>query len=422
MPARPWSVRLVALVALVALSGCATITGAATTTTTTGPVRAVSSTSDSVDSPVGVDGSLATFYQTPDPLPPGPPGAVIRSMVIPSGGLLPNGAVAYRILYHSLSLTGADIAVSGMVVVPGGPAPASGFPIVSWAHGTTGLADECAPSVGGYLSIPLLSSLLDNHDIVAATDYEGLGTAGIHPYLVGQSEAQGVLDAARAARSLVGPSASNKVAVLGYSQGGQAALFASQIAASYAPELSLAGAASVSPVTSLDEFVPAGADAGGDQTAVYAVMALDAWSDTYGNLSLSSELTPAALRHASTITTECSGPLAAEYDSTAAAQLFAQGWAQNASLQSDVVQNEPGRFPTATPLLVVEGTMDTLTPYSTVSTFVSDALCRSEDDTVQYLTVAGAGHDGAMVEAEPAIQQWLEDRLGGKPPSDTCSR
>ena len=92
--------------------------------------------------------------------------------------------------------------------------------------------------------------------IVAATDYQGLGTPGSSPYLVGHSEAQGVLDAARAARNLVGDAASNTVVVLGYSQGGQAALFAGQIAQSYAPELYLAGVAAVAPVTSLTELAP----------------------------------------------------------------------------------------------------------------------------------------------------------------------
>ncbi|HEX7443392.1 MAG TPA: lipase family protein, partial [Acidimicrobiales bacterium] len=170
-------------------------------------------------------GSPAAFYRTPGPLPQEPPGAIVRSVVIPSAGLLPGGATAYRVLYHSQSIAGADIAVSGVVVVPGGTPPPGGFPIVAWAHGTTGLSDQCAPSLGGFASIPSLTAFLDRGMIVAATDYEGLGTPGIHPYLVGQSEAQSVLDSARAARNLAGVTASNQVAVVGYSQGGQAALF-----------------------------------------------------------------------------------------------------------------------------------------------------------------------------------------------------
>ena len=120
----------------------------------------------------------------------------------------------------------------------GASAPAGGTnrprPVVTWAHGTTGVADRCA-----------LSQLPDRSRaaavrrrpragagyVVAATDYEGLGTEGVHPYLVGQSEGRGVLDAARAARDLRAAGAGKQVLVLGHSQGGQAALFAGELAA-----------------------------------------------------------------------------------------------------------------------------------------------------------------------------------------------
>ena len=131
--------------------------------------------------------------------------------------------------------------------------------------------------------------------IVVATDYQGLGTPGIHPYLVGQSEAQGVLDAARAARNLEGRAASNTVVVIGYSQGGQAALFAGQIAQSYAPELYLAGVVAIGPVTSVTELAPTVPGDGTDADAGFAATALYAWSATYGNLPLASVFTHAAL-------------------------------------------------------------------------------------------------------------------------------
>ena len=101
--------------------------------------------SDGGTSPISGGGGahlLATLYKVPVPLGSAPPGAIIRSGVIGTAGRLPTGATAYRILYHSESDAGADIAVSGMVIVPGGRPPAGGFPIVSWAHGTTGVADD----------------------------------------------------------------------------------------------------------------------------------------------------------------------------------------------------------------------------------------------------------------------------------------
>ena len=88
--------------------------------------------------------------------------------------------------------------------------------------------------------------------VVAATDYEGLGTPGVHPYLVGESEGRGVLDAARAAKALAATDAGDQVLVFGHSQGGQAALFAGELAASYAPELTVLGVAAAAPAADVE--------------------------------------------------------------------------------------------------------------------------------------------------------------------------
>ena len=78
----------------------------------------------------------------PSPLPAAAPGALIRAEPIGA----PAGARAWRILYHSRALDGRDVAESGLVVAPTGPVPPGGRPVMSWAHGTSGLADTCAPS------------------------------------------------------------------------------------------------------------------------------------------------------------------------------------------------------------------------------------------------------------------------------------
>lgn len=408
-----WSTRIVAGLSMAALAGCTTLTGAATPGNTVPPAGTTAGAGT-------VDGSLAAFYKVPSPLEPAPAGTIIRSMVIPSDGLVAQGATAYRVLYHSESITGTDIGASGMIVVPGGAPPTGGFPVVTWAHGTTGQAHQCAPSLDGVTSIPLVNALLDRRVIVAATDYQGLGASGVQPYLVGQSEAQAVLDAASAARDLVGSESSNEVVVLGYSQGGQAALFASQIAPAYAPDLTVAGAVAAAPVTSLDEFVPPGIGSGDDPSSVYALIALDAWSMVYGNLELPAMLTPAALRLASMIPLECSGALAASVDTTGTGQLFQPGWDQSPWLEADMLENQPGRSPSASPLLVVAGTKDTLTPYPTISAFVTDALCRADRDTVKFVSLPDTGHGAVMTNGTLVILQWISDRLSGAQPTDSC--
>ena len=39
--------------------------------------------------------------------------------------------------------------MSGTLTVPKGKAPKGGWPVIAWAHGTTGIADSCAPSREG---------------------------------------------------------------------------------------------------------------------------------------------------------------------------------------------------------------------------------------------------------------------------------
>ena len=117
--------------------------------------------------------------------------------------------------------------------------------VVAWAHGTTGVARQCAPSLypAALRWIPGLANAIGRGYVVAATDYPGLGTVGVHPYLIGESEGRAVLDSVRAARHLDGAGANEHFAVWGHSQGGHAVLFAGALAPRYAPELRLAGVA-----------------------------------------------------------------------------------------------------------------------------------------------------------------------------------
>src|SRR4051794_17280773 len=83
--------------------------------------------------PAGAADPLPAFYTVPDPLPAGAPGEIIKSEQVDAPGL--HGTM-WRVMYHSQSIQGADIAVTGLVAVPGTTPPAGGFNVVSWAHGT----------------------------------------------------------------------------------------------------------------------------------------------------------------------------------------------------------------------------------------------------------------------------------------------
>ena len=147
------------------------------------------------------------FYGVPDGVPAAEPGRLVRTELLDA----PGGVQGWRVLYHSTSVDGRDIVVSGLVFAPAGPA-AGPRPVVAWGHGSVGLGDSCAPSrsPGDLIGSSILSELLRRGYVVAATDYEGLGTPGSHPWLVGQSEGRGVLDSVRAARQIPEASAGNR--------------------------------------------------------------------------------------------------------------------------------------------------------------------------------------------------------------------
>ena len=89
---------------------------------------------------------LTSFYNSPHPLPPGKPGELIRSEPVDQYNL-PYELSALRILYHSRTTRGEDVAVSAVVLVPDGKPPATGWPVIAWSHDFRGLARQCAPSL-----------------------------------------------------------------------------------------------------------------------------------------------------------------------------------------------------------------------------------------------------------------------------------
>ena len=178
------------------------------------------------------------FYKPPSHLSGSGHGGLIWARKL-SGKAALHGASSNRlVLYRSTGVKGKAVAVSGTVSVPKGHAPKGGWPVITWGHGTTGIADACAPSRDGAsnpahtlisYAYPLLQRWLKAGYAVVRTDYEGLGTPGDHPFLIGRSEGYSMLDAVRAARKL-DKTLGRRVVIAGHSQGGQAALWAASLA------------------------------------------------------------------------------------------------------------------------------------------------------------------------------------------------
>jgi len=192
------------------------------------------------------------FYIPPTSLPPGSPGDIIKSRSTSYGAVDQDKSKhsMWQVMYRSTDTKGDPVAITGSVIVPKEPWAGTGLrPVVSYAVGTRGLGDNCAPSYtladGFDYERGFINSLLSEGWAVAITDYQGLGTPGAHTYLIGPVMGSAVLDMARVAMNLdeAGLDANAPVGIMGYSEGGGAAGWAAEMAASYAPELNLVGTA-----------------------------------------------------------------------------------------------------------------------------------------------------------------------------------
>ncbi|MBW2271053.1 MAG: hypothetical protein JRH16_21065 [Deltaproteobacteria bacterium] len=205
------------------------------------------------------DGGVPAFY-TFESRVPGTPGQMLRSESSEARLVLEQAAGAERFLYTSTEGIDGEtpIVVSGEVQFPKGDAPEGGWPIVAWAHGSVGVADVCAPSLRGRSrrDHAYLNGYLEAGFAIVATDYQGLGTAGPHPYLTLRPVGYGVLDSVRAALARY-PQLANRVFVVGQSQGSQATLAAAYWAPLYAPEVELLGAVATGLAASIAEDHPA---------------------------------------------------------------------------------------------------------------------------------------------------------------------
>ena len=333
----------------------------------------------------------------------------------------PAGAKAWRILYASTDPDGHPIAVSGVVIAPDLPAPAAGRYVLAWAHPTTGVADACAPSIApDFLdTIPHLPALVALDWVVVATDYPGLGTPGVHPYLVGESEGRAVLDSVRAAANVEKSGAGKRFAVWGHSQGGHAALFAGQLAASYAPELALSGVAAIAPATELSELLEDDlSTVGGPILPSYSLWT---WSRFYG-ISIETAASPLAVRIIDEIASDCIETRDEVYrvgfDSFALPSPFlVEGAIDRDPWKSLLERNRPGASRIPAPVYVAQGDQDVVVRPSVTADYVA-GLCR-QGQTVKFERMAGEGHmRAARVSASSAIS-WLRARFdGAKAPND----
>jgi len=361
------------------------------------------------------------FYAPPSPLPGKKHGDLIWARTLTGAAVAPGASKTKVVLYRSQGVDGKADVVSGIVSVPKGKAPKKGWPVITYAHGTTGIADQCAPSrdVAGtpvhlynaYI-LPLVSRWLKAGYAVVRTDYEGLGTPGVHPYLIGNSEGRATLDIARAAREL-DPRLSKTTIISGHSQGGHAALFAAALAPRWTPELKLRGTVAFAPASHLDDQIPLTSiltTPGGGLSGLIADIGRGIVTAN-PSFDLGAVLSDQANALYPQTETQCLPELSAptSFGGLAPKAIFKDG-ADLAPLAKLLDVQDPSHLKIKTPLLIDQGSADgTVIPVFTDQ--LTAELAKNGAKSLTYKKYPGVDHAGIVTAAAKDATTWIAKHL-----------
>jgi hypothetical protein len=319
-------------------------------------------------------------------------------------------------MYLSESVAGDPIAVTGLASVPTAKAPEDGRPIITIAHGTTGIDDSCSPSVNGEnAEMSLVASKAADTALIAATDYEGLGTPGRHPYLVGESEGRGTIDAALAAGELPDADPGTKLGIVGYSQGGHGALWANQVASEWAPDLDVVGTFSGAPASEIGVIISAAPRVKG-----FGLMVIAGIKAAYPEVDLSEILTPAGQKALEVVDEGCVREIF-KAATGAKEDLFVPDGGQSPEWSKLGKAQDAGTEKTNdAPILLIHSNED-----ATVPTFFIDQVEKrmcANGQVVQRIDLDEGGHTQAAVPAYAEAMDWIQSLFQGDTSvvEDTC--
>ncbi|MFE0101629.1 lipase family protein [Streptomyces sp. NPDC059009] len=336
---------------------------------------------------------------------------------------VPTPTKAWKITYRSTSANGRPNAVSGTVIVPddGRTTPR---PLITYAVGTVGLGDKCAPSAGfpggTTAEAPLVNAALVRGYAVVVTDYEGLGTPGDHTYMVAKAQGSAVLDAARAAQrhpeaAQYGVDATAPVGIMGYSQGGGASAKAAEMAASYAPELKVKGTASGGVPADLAKVADS---LEGSDSAGYLLMSAVGLNAADPALHLDKYLNDEGRKLADVVRNECVGTALEAgrgktiEDVTTSNPLERRDW-QRAIAKQFIGSKRP-----SAPTFLYHGDADETIPYAVGQKLRADWCAKGH--AVEWKSFAGQSHVGTAIQGNGPALEWLGQRFAGQPTSGNC--
>ena len=328
------------------------------------------------------------FYNPPGDTPKRP-GVLLRHEPL-RGGTLPNGMQGWRILYTTTvddNVHATAVAtVFAPVTMPAGPRP-----VITWAHGTTGVMRRCMPSLlsSPTEGIPARDQIVRAGWVVVATDYSFVEDSGPHPYLIGEGEARSLLDSVRAARQMPELKLDTRTVVWGHSQGGHAALWTGIIGPRYAPEVEIAGVAAIAPAANIKDILSMSI-ATDKRLGPYLALS---YSRFYPDVVFDNAIRPEALEASRRIVFLCGvlppedpdriAKLAASFDGPALAL------GTNKALEARLDQNTANGA-IAAPVVIAQGQADVVVPEPATAAFVAKRC--ADGQRMAYWTFKGIDH------------------------------
>lgn len=321
-------------------------------------------------------------------------------------------AISKLMTYKMLGVDGKEVNATALVFTPKTAAPVGGWPIVVWAHGTTGVADKCAPSAQGLQGTEaLLKLLLAQGYVVVAPDYEGLGSVGNHPFLNLKSEAFSITDAVVATRNYLKAqnlAVSDKWVSIGHSQGGHAVLGAAQYAVR--AQLDYKGTVAIAPASNLALILSVG-EAQAAQKPLPEQIGMLAQLDTYTSLivagmqgykttvSYSQVFQPDTAKIAPVAEAECGGTVGLALGkgmqdyaqgSIGMGSLQGYGRTQSKFMEIPVIQeflekgSQPGLVKLNQKVIIYQGEADTTVP--SAATDILNGAMQNKGSSVTYIS------------------------------------
>ena len=331
---------------------------------------------------------------------------------------------ATGLAYRTTDFAGRSKVVTGTVFVPQNPPPGP-LRLISYAVGTQGMADRCAPSrqfvAGTEYESPFISTLLTQGYAVAVTDYVGLGTPGRHTYVNRVDEAHAVLDVARAARNLaVGIPADGPVALAGYSQGGGASAAAAELAPTYARDLRLVGAyAGAVPA----DLAAVGAYLDGKPAAGLLGYPLNSFDEAYPELRVPDQLNAAGKAFLADTNNQCVTDTIPRYVGLRSTTLTRDGRSLQQILaqepfRSRVEQQRIGTTAPRVPVYVGHSVADDIVPFDQDAAVVRNWCAKGA--RVTFVPSPAPSHVAAAAAVFPGANAFLNAAFAGTPPPSTC--